>query len=188
LFVGKYDVVVDAGPSFSTRREEADLQMTEMAKAYPQLMQVAGDLVFKNKDWPGADDISERLKKMIPPNISGEGQDPQLIQMQQQMQQIQQQAMQAVQQLQGELEQVKADKSIEAEKIKIQAYDSETKRIQAVSTGITPEQLQPMIMQMLMQVLQTPDITPGAEQQQMPIIPEQMQQPMMQPQPEGFTQ
>ena len=197
LFVGKYDVVVDAGPSYSTKREEADLQMTEMSKAYPQLMQVAGDLIFKNKDWPGADDISERLKKMLPPQLNDKGQDPQMLQMQQQMQQMQQEAMQAVQQLRSELDQTKQDKTLEAEKIKIQAYDSETKRIQAVSTGITPEQLQPMIMQMLMQVLQTPDITPGSEQQQMPMMPDsgaqnqfQTLQPemMQQPQPEGFTQ
>lgn len=198
LFVGKYDVVVDAGPSYSTKREEADLQMTEMSKAYPQLMQVAGDIIFKNKDWPGADDISERLKKMLPPQLNDKGQDPQMLQMQQQMQQMQQEAMQAVQQLRSELDQIKTDKSIEAEKIKIQAYDSETKRIQAVSTGITPEQLQPMIMQMLMQVLQTPDVTPGSGQQQDPAMFQQMmaqesqQQPYQnidgQQQPQGMPQ
>lgn len=179
LFVGKYDVVINAGPSFSTRREEADVQMTEMAKAYPQLMQVAGDLVFKNKDWPGADAISERLKKMLPPQLNDKGQDQQVMQMQQQMQQIQQQAMQSIQQLQGELEQVKNDKSIEAEKIKISAYDSETKRFQAVSTSMTHEQIQMMIIQTLQQLMQTPDVTEVAGQQ--------MQQHIEQPQ-QGFTQ
>ena len=102
--------------------------------------------------------------------------------LQEQMKQMQSQAMQAVQQLKSELDQVKQDKSLEAEKIKIQAYDSETKRIQAVSTGISPEQLQPMIMQTLMQVLQTSDVTPGAEQQMPMMQPEMMQQPIEQPQ------
>lgn len=179
LSVGKYDVAVDTGPSYTTKREEAATQMTEMARAYPPLMQIAGDLMVKNFDWPGADELAKRLKASLPPQL--QQQNPEVMQLQQQMQQMQQEALKTVQQLRGELEQIKIDKSIEAEKIKIQAYDSETKRIQAVSTGITPEQLQPMIMQMLMQVLQTPDITLGSEQQQMPIIqPEMMQQQMEQ--------
>jgi len=196
LSVGKYDVAVDAGPSYTTKREEAATQMTEMARAYPPLMQIAGDLLVKNFDWPGAEELAKRLKASLPPQLQ-EG-SPEVMQLQQQMQQMQQEAVQTVQQLRGELEQTKTDKSLEAEKIKIQAYDSETKRIQAVSTGITPEQLQPMIMQMLMQVLQTPDVTPGSGQQQDPAMFQQMmaqesqQQPYQnidgQQQPQGMPQ
>ena len=41
--------------------------MMELGRAYPPLMQIAGDLMAKNLDWPGADDIAERLKAMLPP-------------------------------------------------------------------------------------------------------------------------
>ena len=186
LTVGKYDVAVDSGPSYTTKREEAAMQMTEMARAYPALMQIAGDLMVKNFDWPGAEELAKRLKASLPPQLKD--QNPEVMQLQQQMQQMQQEALQTVQQLRAELEQIKTDKSIDAEKIKIQAYDSETKRLQAVSVRMTPEQIQVMIMQTIQNLIQTPDITPGADQQQMPMIqPEMMQQPIEQ-QPQGISQ
>lgn len=185
LSVGKYDIAVDTGPSYTTKREEAATQMTEMARAYPQLMQIAGDLMVKNFDWPGAEELAKRLKATLPPQLQ-EG-NPEVMMLQEQMKQMQGQAMQAVQQLKGELDQTKQDKTLEAEKIKIQAYDSETKRLQAVSTSMTPEQIQMMIMQTIQNLLQTPDVTPGAEQQ-IPMMQPEIMQPMEQPQPEGFNQ
>lgn len=67
--VGKYDVVVEAGPSFANRKAEALQWMTQMAQAYPPLMQLAGDLVLKNIDAPGAEQMAERLKKALPPGL-----------------------------------------------------------------------------------------------------------------------
>lgn len=63
---GKYDLTVSSGPSFTTRREEAAYQMTEMGRAVPQLFEIAGDLIAKNLDWPGADELAERLKSVNP--------------------------------------------------------------------------------------------------------------------------
>lgn len=70
LGVGKYDVTVDTGPSYETKRQEAVAVMSELTRAYPQIMQVAGDLFVKNMDLPGASDIAERLKKTLPPGIA----------------------------------------------------------------------------------------------------------------------
>lgn len=67
---GKYDVRVGVGPSYKTRRLEAASSMVELASVFPQLLQVSGDLVAKNLDWPGADEIAERLKKLLPPGIA----------------------------------------------------------------------------------------------------------------------
>jgi hypothetical protein len=72
LDVGKYDVTVDVGPSYASKRQEAAASMLELSKAYPQIMQIAGDLLAKNMDWPGATEIAERLKKTVPPNLLGE--------------------------------------------------------------------------------------------------------------------
>lgn len=69
LSVGKYDLVVDVGPSYTTRRAEAAEQMMELIKSFPQAAPVIGDLVAKSLDWPGAQEIAERLHKMLPPQL-----------------------------------------------------------------------------------------------------------------------
>ena len=69
---GTYDVTVDTGPSFQTKRQEALASMVQLTQAYPQVAQVAGDLMVKNMDWPGASEIAERLKKILPPQVLGE--------------------------------------------------------------------------------------------------------------------
>ena len=70
---GKYDVTVDTGPSFETKRQEAAASMADLSKSFPQLMQVAGDLMVANLDWPGAKEISERIKKTLPPGLADDG-------------------------------------------------------------------------------------------------------------------
>ena len=69
LTKGKYDLIVKAGPSFTSRREEAATQMFEMGRVAPQFFQVAGDLLARNLDWPGANEIAERLEKLLPPGL-----------------------------------------------------------------------------------------------------------------------
>lgn len=120
LGVGNYDVSVSAGASYTTRRVEAAEAMMQMVQANPQLMQVMGDLMVKNMDWPGADEMAKRLKLMLPPQIQqaeqkdGE-QSPEVQQVMAQAQQaIQekdqqlQQAEQMIQQIGQELQQLKS--------------------------------------------------------------------------------
>jgi hypothetical protein len=61
LTTGKYDLAVEAGPSFTTRREEAASQMIQLAQADPAILPVIGDLLVRNLDWPGAEEIADRL-------------------------------------------------------------------------------------------------------------------------------
>jgi hypothetical protein len=67
---GKYDVSVSTGPGFETKRQEAVSAMLEFIRVYPAAAQMIGDLMVKHMDWPGAQEISERLKKMLPPGVS----------------------------------------------------------------------------------------------------------------------
>lgn len=69
LTVGEYDVVVETGPSFATKRAEASDSMLKMLSADPGLMQKAGDLFFKNMDVPGSEDLAERYRKTLPPGL-----------------------------------------------------------------------------------------------------------------------
>jgi len=100
LSVGTYDVVVEAGPGFATKRQEAVASMLEFISVYPASAQVLGDLLAKNMDWPGAQEISERLRKLIPPQVLEEagGDIPPHVQAQIS------QMTQAIQFLQGQLE------------------------------------------------------------------------------------
>jgi hypothetical protein len=66
LTVGEYDIVMDTGPGYASKRQEAAAAMTQMVAADPNLMQVAGDLLFRNLDFPGADIIADRLAAANP--------------------------------------------------------------------------------------------------------------------------
>lgn len=77
LSQGKYDVVVETGPSYSTKRQEASESMMQFAQAVPQLAAVAGDLMAKAQDWPMAEEIGERMKRAMPPQIVNDPNEPQ---------------------------------------------------------------------------------------------------------------
>lgn len=139
--IGKYDVVVTTGPSYMTKRQEALDAMAQLLQGNPQLWQVAGDIFVKNMDWPGAEELSERLKKTIPPNLlNDEEDDPALAAAKQQIDQM----GQHIQMVEGMLKNV--SQSIEAQDMKIKAYDAETKRISAVQAGMSPEQIQDIVL------------------------------------------
>lgn len=90
---GRYDIVVETGPSYSTRRVEAAESMMQFMQAVPAAAQAAGDLIARNMDWPGADLIAERLKKALPPQLT-EGEEELTPEQQQQRQVAMQQAQQ----------------------------------------------------------------------------------------------
>ena len=73
LRAGKYDLTVSTGPSFTTRREEAAMQMTELVRAFPESAPIIMPKLAKNLDWPGADEIAEEFEKLtqnqVPPEI-----------------------------------------------------------------------------------------------------------------------
>lgn len=132
LTTGKYDVVVESGPSFGTRREESAQQMMEMVRSFPQAAPLIGDLIAKNLDWPGADEIAQRLSAMLPP--AAQGKNPQVEQMNQQMMQMQtviQQGSQKMQEMEQQLNSKQAETALEAERVRIEAFNAETSRIQA---------------------------------------------------------
>lgn len=126
LSTGKYDVTVAVGPSFSTKRQESVDVMTQMVQAYPALMQIAGDILVKNMDWPQAQEVAERFKKTLPPALQDNEEGdvpPQAKAQMDQMGQMVEQLTATVHQLQDE----KDAKSAElASKEKIAAMGNET--------------------------------------------------------------
>lgn len=69
LTVGKYDVTVDTGPSFTSRRQEAAQGMTEFVQAVPMAAPLVGDLLAEAQDWPNAEKLKERLQVLLPPEL-----------------------------------------------------------------------------------------------------------------------
>lgn len=100
--VGEYDVVMETGPGYNTKRQEAVDSMMTMLAADPALMQQAGDLIFRNMDFPGAEIIADRLASVNPlAQIDDKSEVPPQVQMQLANSQKQMEAMaQQIQQLQ----------------------------------------------------------------------------------------
>lgn len=67
--LGDYEVAVTIGPSYATKRAEAADSMMLFMKAVPQSAPLIGDLIAKNMDWPGAEEIATRLAVMLPPQL-----------------------------------------------------------------------------------------------------------------------
>lgn len=101
---GKFDVRVAVGPNYATKRQETAESMMQFIQAFPPAAQVAGDLIAKSMDWPDAEKIAERLKKMLPPGMAEED-DPQA---QAQMQQQQMMQAQEAQQQQAMAQQAQS--------------------------------------------------------------------------------
>lgn len=129
LSAGKYSVVVETGPSYSTRRQEAAEGIAQLAQAYPPLMQVAGDILVKNLDWPEAQLVAKRLKVMLPPNVQAVDDDedpipPQVKQMMTEMKDVIEKGQAHIQDLEAQLK----DKTVDEDTKKRQA-DQKDKEI-----------------------------------------------------------
>ena len=59
---GKYEVIVDVGPSYTTQRQEAAALYGTIVQAMPQLLGTIGDIFLRNQDVPQSELVANRLK------------------------------------------------------------------------------------------------------------------------------
>ena len=152
--VGEYEVQAEVGPAYATRRQETFDACVAIITQSPELMRVIGDLVFKNADFPGAEDIAERIKRTIPPEVLGQGPSPSEQQLQAQVKSLSQMlesAIQAAADATRKGEAYKYDKTVDE-------YRAETDRIKTLGPGMTPEAIVALVAQVLRDALQT-DVT-----------------------------
>lgn len=136
---GKYDLTVETGPSYASRRQETADQILKMIQAYPPAAPVLGDLLAKNLDWPDADEVARRLHALLPPQLlaaEGGQADPM------QHPAVRQAAQQAVAAIGGlqqkaavlgqQLSALQQDRAIENQKLQIDAFKAQTERMKAV--------------------------------------------------------
>ena len=156
--VGKYDVRVTTGPGYLTKRQEAMEAMAQILQTNPALWAVAGDLFVKNMDWPGAQEMADRLARSIDPKLLQDADEsPALQAANQQIEMMGQQMQQMYQMLQS------VNQSMEAQELRIKEYDAETKRISALQAGMMPEQVQELVVQTLRDVMAAGDMAIGAQ-------------------------
>jgi hypothetical protein len=185
--VGTYDVMVTTGPGYMTKRQEALDAMSQILQSNPALWSVAGDLFIKNMDWPGAQEMADRFKKILDPKVLSEGdQSPEMMAAQQQMEAMTQELNRMtdiIQNVQDSVAQREVD--IKEYKAQVDAYDAETKRISAVQNSMSPEQIQDIVMGTIAAAMDTGDLIGGApEMREQPEMDEEMMQPQQPPMPE----
>jgi hypothetical protein len=88
--IGRYEVEAEAGPDYATQREWTVETMGSILAQNKELWTVVGDLFVKNMDFPGADEMAERLARTINPSVMGKGPTPNEQKLQQQLQHGQQ--------------------------------------------------------------------------------------------------
>lgn len=170
--VGIYDVQSDTGPSFATRRQEAFNALTQIAAQNKEFMGIAGDVLWKVADFPEAQVLMERWRRIIPKNITGDAMDPKT-----------EEALHAAAAKIEQLVKVMVDQAKEIEdkdkelEIKRYAaetqrktaaadanrldYDAETKRLTALGNSgeaIKVAQIQPVVKQLLQGMLRAGEL------------------------------
>jgi hypothetical protein len=66
---GHYGVVITVGPSYTTQRQESSHNLLQLSQNWPEIKRFAGDLLVKNMDFLGAEEIAQRLAKTLPPGM-----------------------------------------------------------------------------------------------------------------------
>lgn len=142
LGVGKYDVTIIAGPSYTTRRLESSEAMMEISRSNKEFLMQFGDIIFKAQDWPGAEKISDRFRKMLPPELKEEetdieAQSGQIKQAAEMLGQKEAELNQTAQDIEEQSQQVVQQKE-EAEKALLKVKD-EVNKLNDIMTGIENE-------------------------------------------------
>lgn len=133
---GVYNVSVSVGRSYQTRLEQGAEELGQILTASPGLMPLIGPTYFRYRDFPGAREVADILKRQQAqqfPYLAADGENgppPEHLvpQLQQQVQQLQQQLGQAADMIKGE--QVKAQAALAEAQLKAQA-DLERERVKA---------------------------------------------------------
>jgi hypothetical protein len=171
--------------------------MMAFVQADPAVLQVAGDLIVRNLDWPGADEIAKRMQAMLPPQIQqtmkaeeDDGQpkvDPQVEQQMNQMADM-------VEHLTQELQNANAKVGSDEDKLDIERFKAQTDRMKVIAdietkASLTDAQLHQLALANLESTLamgntgETEDFDDADEQETeaMPQQPPEMAQQPQQP-------
>lgn len=186
LTTGRYDLVVDVGPSYTTKRIEALNMMVEIAKMNPAIMQIAGDLIVKSMDWDGADAIAERLKRTVPANIIGDEEGEQEQQIPADVQKMIEDGKAMIAQLQSEVDRLTEENEDKDEDRRLKQYEIDIRaQLEAAKIASSSPDINALALQvgqiLAAQVMQTAADAPEVGEDDPPGLPEQPEQMDMMP-------
>jgi hypothetical protein len=128
---GAYSVSVSIGKSFQTRLQQGAEFTASIIEASPDLLPMFGDLVFKFRDEPGADEISKRFAKLREEKFPGlgEGEDGEVPpeQLQAQLQSLQQQLKIKEEQMEMLVQKIETEQAKQQAALEKARMDNETK-------------------------------------------------------------
>ena len=136
--IGRYEVEAEAGPDFATQREWTVDAMGKILAANKELWGVVGDLFVENMDFPGAEEMAERLRRTINPAVLGKGPTPNEQKLQGQVQhgqQLLQSLMDTLAKKQKELDDKNEELRIKQEDTDIKLGNAMTQRIKEVGNA-----------------------------------------------------
>ncbi|MBK7550119.1 MAG: hypothetical protein IPI20_21130 [Rhodoferax sp.] len=159
LTAGRYDLVVNVGPSYATKRIESAESMISFVQAVPAAAGLISDLIAKNMDWPGAEAIEKRLHAMLPPQVlqaeqeeSGNGLPPGVQQMIDQGKQMIEQLQAELKKTQEELEDKDEDRRLKQYEIDVRAaIDAFKLELEHPDAAMLAEQVSGHILQAITQ-------------------------------------
>ncbi len=173
--IGEYDLRVKVGPSYLTQNEETSTELSEMFRAAPQLLPVLGPLWVQMKGIPNADTVKKLMISMAPPQVQAiyaeEGKEPipaaakaAIAQKDQQIQQLSaalEAAAAAADQADIEREKTQLEREKAEADIITNGYKAVTDRLKVTSVT-TPEQLEALVRQTVMEAMAVPPVATGA--------------------------
>ena len=172
--IGNYCVVADTGPSFATRRQEAFNALTQIAAQNKDFMNIGGDLLWKVADFPEAQELARRWRRIIPPNVTGDAPNPQLTAAMEQASQKIEQQLAIITKQTKELADKDREMDLKEAELKLRRdeaiaresredYKAENDRLSKLGNSgpaITPEQIQPILQQLLKGMLTAGELDP----------------------------
>lgn len=197
--VGRYDVVIDTGPSYQTQRQESFQLMSDLARSDHAFIPNFGDIFFRASDVPFSEQLAKRAEKLLPPQLQEKkGQQalpPEVEQQIAQMQQTIQQMSQALENAHEEVTQLEAKTKIEEErigvereKLEIDRHKAETDRLKVIVADLTPEAKALIAQSIGVDVLNSPDIYPGHPTVEQTITPSPPEMPPAMPNQEEASE
>ena len=124
--VGRYDVVMDTGPGYNTKRIESADNMLKLlgTPLGEKIAQVADDVVVRHFDWTGARDLADRLAAANPL-----AQAEQMSDLPPEAQQMIKQMQGQVQQLQQALQEAELEKKYRLEQIRLKEHAADGRHL-----------------------------------------------------------
>lgn len=161
LAVGKYDLTVSSGPSYTSRREEVMQIMTEWAQAGGETVAtVLAPRIAKLLDIPDSEEIAEELSAAL--NPQGQGIPPEIQEQMQQGMELIQQQQQQIAQLEGQLKDKGAEMQQSAVQAQREAADKAAERqLEAQKLGIEQFRAQTERMKVAHEMAQPPGSPPS---------------------------